>query len=365
MNEMNVKYKMGKWLLALSVIFLSCQLSFAQSVSVEARIDSAQRVIGEQAKITVKVTCDANKKILFPNFKDTVAHKVDLVEVHPLQVNYLNNNQRKEVKCDYIVSSIDSGLYYIPPFTVLVDGVKYRTQPLSLKVYTMPVDLKHPNKFFPPKDVMKPPFVWADWAGLVYCSFLVIIFVVILVYFWLRLRDNKPILHRMKILSFIPPDKKALQQIEQLKSGRAVEQEQQKEYYTALTDALRTYIKDRFGFNAMEMTSSEIIEKLMSLKEDNDTFNDLKMLFETADLVKFAKHAPMLNENDNNLVNAVSFINGTRLQEVAVKKVVPEYTVEEKRSRKSRMALICGISVLALSFALILTHIVLRVIDLI
>lgn len=40
--------------------------------------------------------------------------------------------------------------------------------------------------------------------------------------------------------------------------------EDQKAYYTLLTDVLRKYIKERFGFNAMEMTSSEIITRLQN-----------------------------------------------------------------------------------------------------
>ena len=35
------------------------------------------------------------------------------------------------------------------------------------------------------------------------------------------------------------------------------------EYYTRLTAILRTYIEKRYGFNAMEMTSTEIIDRLL------------------------------------------------------------------------------------------------------
>ena len=36
------------------------------------------------------------------------------------------------------------------------------------------------------------------------------------------------------------------------------------------------------------------------------------MLFQTADLVKFAKYNTLINENDANLVNAIEFINQTK-----------------------------------------------------
>ena len=43
--------------------------------------------------------------------------------------------------------------------------------------------------------------------------------------------------------------------------------------------------------------------------------SDLKLLFQTADLVKFAKHDPQMNENDANLINAIDFINETKQPE--------------------------------------------------
>ena len=59
------------------------------------------------------------------------------------------------------------------------------------------------------------------------------------------------------------------------------------------------------------MTSSEIIEKLLEM-QDKEAIADLRSLFETADLVKFAKHNPLMNENDANLINAIEFINETK-----------------------------------------------------
>ena len=117
--------------------------------------------------------------------------------------------------------------------------------------------------------------------------------------------------------------------------------------YTELTDAIRTYIKDRFGFNALEMTSSEIIDKLLEMN-DKEAISDLKLLFQTADLVKFAKHNPQMNENDANLINAIDFINETKQLEEENQKPQPtEITIIEKRSLRVKAMLICGIALLS------------------
>ena len=128
-----------------------------------------------------------------------------------------------------------------------------------------------------------------------------------------------------------------------------------KAYYTELTDVLRTYMAERFGFNAMEMTSSEIIDNLLETN-DKESIKELKYLFETADLVKFAKHSPLMNENDMNLVNAVEFINNTKVEPDQNAKPEPtEITIEEKRSKQGRMVLLgsmiaIGIAILVILF---------------
>ena len=89
----------------------------------------------------------------------------------------------------------------------------------------------------------------------------------------------------------------------------------------------------------MEMTSSEIIDRLTET-QDQQALDELRMLFQTADLVKFAKYSTLINENDMNLVNAIEFINKTKvenMQEEVVEK--PQLTEEQVRSAKTRRLL--------------------------
>ena len=120
-----------------------------------------------------------------------------------------------------------------------------------------------------------------------------------------------------------------------------VASEDQKEYYTKLTDTLRKYIEERYGFSAMEMTSSEIIARLTS-SGDQQSLDELRRLFMTADLVKFAKYSTMINENDANLVNAIDFINQTKQENQPTEEVVkPQLSEEDQRSQKTRRVLKC------------------------
>ena len=168
-----------------------------------------------------------------------------------------------------------------------------------------------------------------------------------MIYLIVRIRDNKPIIRKIKVEPKLPPHQAAMKEIERIKNEKVWQKGQPKEYYTELTDTLRTYIKDRFGFNALEMTSSEIIDKLLEMK-DKEAISDLKELFQTADLVKFAKHDPQMNENDANLINAIDFINETKQPEEENQKPQPtEITIIEKRSLRTKVLLICGIAILS------------------
>ncbi len=335
---------MNRNIILIAVLcLLSINKSFAQSVTVEAKIDSLQILIGEQAKIQLQVAMDAKQRAIFPAYTDTLIHGVEIIETSKPDTQFLNDRQRMLITQEYTVTSFDSALYYLPPMPVEVDGKQYKSKALALKVYSMPVDTLHPDQFFGQKAVMKAPFAWEDWYGLIACSFLALPLLGLLIYLIIRIRDNKPIIRKVKVEPKLPPHQAAMNEIERIKTEKIWQKGRSKEYYTDLTDTLRNYIKDRFGFNALEMTSSEIIEKLFDMN-DKEAISDLKELFLTADLVKFAKHDPQMNENDANLINAIDFINETKLPEEENQKPQPtEITIIEKRSLRTKIILICGI----------------------
>ena len=109
---------------------------------------------------------------------------------------------------------------------------------------------------------------------------------------------------------------------------------------------MRTYLDERFGIEAMEMTSGEIIEQLRK-EEDQSKIEELRELLETADLVKFAKHSALLNERDRNLESVVEFIQSTKRDDTPViERVEPKLSESERRSQRSRQVIIALITVL-------------------
>ena len=222
---------------------------------------------------------------------------------------------------------------------VKVDGKPYEANQLALKVMTIDVDTLHPNQFYPPKTVQNNPFLWSEWSGLFWMSVLVLALMGGIFYLYIRLRENKPIIAKIRIVKKVLPHQRALSAMEKIKAEHLERSDDQKTYYTQLTDALRQYINERFGFNAMEMTSSEIIERLRQ-NGDKKMIGELKELFETADLVKFAKYSTLINENDLNLVNAINFIDQTKMEgQPTEERIVPKLSENDQRTIKVRLTI--------------------------
>ena len=202
------------------------------------------------------------------------------------------------------------------------------------------------------------PFQWSDWSASFWLSVLLLVLLAVTYYLYLRLRDNKPIITHIRIVKRLLPHQKAMQQIEQIKAEKMVSSEDTKAYYTRLTDTIRKYIEERYGFSAMEMTSSEIIAKLTA-EQDERALSELRHLFLTADLVKFAKYSTLINENDANLVNAIEFINQTKLENQPVEEQVkPELSEEDQRSQKARRVLKTVITVISVVSLLLFVYVV-------
>ena len=353
---------MKRLLLLISLTYVTAT-ALAQ-VGVEATIDSIQMLIGQQVHVTLTATTPVDATVVFPTYKsrEQLVAGVEVLTVSEEKKETMDGGQR--LSRIYTLTSFDGNLYYLPPFKVKVNGKEYQSKSLALKVMEVDVDTTKMNQFFGPKDVQDNPFQWSDWSLVFWLSVLLLVLLGVAAYLYVRLRDNKPLIKSFKLVKRLLPHQRAMKEIEQIKADKMVSSENQKEYYTKLTDTLRRYIEERYKFSAMEMTSSEIIERLTQ-DGDQKSLDELRQLFTTADLVKFAKYSTLINENDANLVSAVDFINKTKIETpVTEQQVTPQLTKEEERSQKSRRVLKTLIALLLVASLVLFVYVVYSVYDL-
>ncbi len=103
-----------------------------------------------------------------------------------------------------------------------------------------------------------------------------------------------------------------MQRLETLRTENLCDKGQEKEYYTRLTDILRSYLDTRFGINAMEMTSSQIVKSLRNNEETRMPEKYMSRVLEIADFVKFAKARPLPEDNAASFRSAPQFVEDTK-----------------------------------------------------
>lgn len=311
----------------IGLAFLYCgKVEAQQRPLIDVAIDSAAILIGEQTVLHLTVTADQDRpvQVVIPN--DTLMAGVEVLNLSKPDSTMIENN-RMVIKQDVLITSFDSSLYLLPPLKV-IDGVDtiYSNQ-VALKVSTLPVNVENPEEFFDIKQVWKPPFVLADYYPIIIGILLVLLLAVLAWYVWKRMRERKSLIPFKKEEPKLPPHEQAIKELDEIKQQKLWQQGQSKEYYTLITETLRRYIVGRFGINAMEMTSGEILELIKQTTEAQSVYDNLQQILSLADFVKFAKMNPLPDENDLSLVNAYLFVNQTKVVEL----VKPEDESTEKK----------------------------------
>ena len=307
--------KIKKILLAVVLVCGTAAFASAQgSVVMRAKLDSTILLMGKQTALHLEVAQDKDAVgHLVQEMAPTLTDGVEVIERPTPDTTDLGNN-RIQINRDLIIQSFDSGVYVIPPFEYVVGRDTFRCSHLTLKVLAVNVDsMTTVHDFKPVEGVpfkiidMLPDFI-ADYWWL-YLAFIVAVAIVLGIYYYWKKKGTLPLIPQKKE---IPPFEEAMQCLDKLKERQLWQSGQEKSYYTELTDILRRYISRRFGVNAAEMTSAEIMSA-MRKKEESRMVNDkLSDILSLADFVKFAKVRPLSDENETAFQRAVQYVEGTK-----------------------------------------------------
>ena len=342
-------------ILTYTLVALLLPLSATGQTIVEATMDTASILVGEQVQIKLRCCADKGQRVAFPNFSEQqeLVPGVEVVHCGKVDTTEINGGKRIELVRRYTVTSFDSSLYTLPPFQVEVNGKRYASRgTLGLKVNTIDVDTVHVDKFRDAHDVVEQPFEWrSTLLMLTLLAWLCAIFAFAL---WTRLSSPKHLSRRIVVHPPTPPQQAAVENIHKLQTQPAIEP---KAYYMALTDTLRKYIEERFGFNANELTTREIVERLTA-QNDLDALAELRSVLEMADLVKFAKFRPSLEEQGQNLMQALNYVQATKIVPTEAPKAHVEYvSLSDKKQSRLRLAMFFGGLVLTLVAVLLTFYI--------
>ena len=114
----------------------------------------------------------------------------------------------------------------------------------------------------------------------------------------------------------VPPYELAIQELERLRRTDFSNLRALRRYYFAVSSVVRTYVEGRFGMNATDLTTEEILGRLDVLgRLDPVQVRRLERFLIATDQVKFAAHRPGPGEIDRTYEQALDFVRTTRPRE--------------------------------------------------
>jgi len=193
-----------------------------------------------------------------------------------------------EETTEYVITAYKTGDYEIPPVTVhfvTAGGDTGRVQSESVAIQ---IESVKPSEA---KDILdiKPPVTIAGgiplWAAIIGGAALMGAGVGVFLY--LR--------HRRRSAEFGPAFEEPIDELGEFDKIAALgllERGQHKQHYVLLSEALRRYIERRYGIDAMERTTCEIVEAFRDAVVEEEHLVQIEDFLSECDLVKFAKYIP-------------------------------------------------------------------------
>lgn len=319
-------------LLFIHIVFIS-SFAFAQTISVEAKVDSSQYLIGDLIHFSITAEYSPNIKLLKPAVKDSLKN-LAILSIDAPTVS--GKNGKKLSRFNFTLSKYDSGTVKIPPINLfylvgndtsdskllnlpqseMLNNPKVRviqTDSVTFRVNLVQVNLKKDIK-----DVKEPVKIPYSWEELLIYILIALLIIGILYYIYYKYKKKKSGAVEEKKIIKLPPHIEALNELRKLREEGLWQQGLIKEYHSRITEIIRTYFSKRFDLPALEMTTADTLSKLRESKGSEVILETTKNFLTNADLVKFAKFIPLKSLNEEMMQQAEEIVNRTKKVETVV-----------------------------------------------
>lgn len=298
MKSVNKYLLLSSVFIFLSGIFPTGTIA-AQELKVSAMIDTSGFLLGDWIPVKVEANYPADI-IVFPPDISQGFGELELVKMDSFDPEIKGTIARS--RWLLTLSGFDTGSFTIPPLQIKYHSAGdtaisvAETDSIIVHLASTGGDtLSAPHDIKPPLNV---PLEFADFLPYI----ILLLLIAASIYIYWRWKNRKRILPLSEPAPSVPqlaPYDLAIKRIVELENKKYVVRGFIKEYYSELTEILREYYEKAFGFPAMESTTDDILEHLKKRnlfpeKRDSE-------LFIVADLVKFAKSIPDLQQCNTDL----------------------------------------------------------------
>lgn len=286
--------------------------------AVEVSVNPPTPQVGDRVRVTWTFRYRAADRVEFD--PDAVALQQPAVELEyareqPERDRSVHGEPNGRVRSEVVVAlqPFRAGDVTVRPMPFRVNTgdeiARLCTPEVRFRVRSVFGNATHPQ----PRDVTRPEDVRRDaltfrWISLGLDALFLSVVSSLVIAAWLR--------RRPKHVPPPPPPRHpyyiAREALDALSSGDLLSRGLTKDYYDAISDVIRRYLGGVRAFDAIEMTTDELLTHLRKSPLPGVTFVEVERLLRECDLVKFARYVPAHEEADAILADAVSLVERGR-----------------------------------------------------
>jgi len=298
---------MVRFLLGAICIFIFVNVQ-AQTISVAAYTDTTDYLVGDFINYEIEVVTRKNIVDISPSFPDSLTKLELIVSEEPV----LTEDEKSITTIySFILAGYDSVRGVVPPVVIsyrTADDTSFKkiiTDSIVVHIHTVSVLTAEEIK-----DVKSPITIPYDWKWLLLWAAIALLIIIAGYFSYKKYKQKKSEKPVEKIIT-ISPHVKALAALIILDNEKLWQKGFIKDYHSRITEIIRTYFEERFDLSAMELTTTETIHHLKSIKEKENILDITYDFLSNADLVKFAKFQPLETVNEEMMKQAKEIIQFT------------------------------------------------------
>jgi len=277
-------------------------------VVVRAHAEPTEATIGDRIRYTIEVEAPAGVELTMPVLAERIG-AFEIIDFGSLPPP--TGGTRARVGAWYTLTTFETGRYVLPAPTVQYRRGEERGEAtgneVTIEVRSLLPKGETTADIHDIKPLALPPF---DPRPLYLGALSLAALLAIAVGLWFVL--NRP--RQPYVVPPPPPDEVAFRALDRLRAQRAGHDDWWQPYYVELSAIVRAYIEARFGIHAPEMTTEEFLAAAGNDTRLTPTHRNLLAEFlQQADLVKFARALPSLDDAEAAYRSARRFVEETRL----------------------------------------------------
>lgn len=289
---------MLKHIFLVVFLWLSSSFVYSQNYSVQIATDTNAITIGEQIHITLTYTVSPHSQYQLPVYgEELIPHIVQckLPDIDTLTID----KDSFQISYTYCVTSFNPGEYsfQIGPILYNLKDTIW-TPTIRISVRAEDVDVQADIRDVPP--IRQSKYTWFEqnktWIVWIVAS---IIFLIVAagVWWYIQKHKQKPVLIQAAELEL--PHIRALRLLAEINEKQLCQKNLYKQYYSEISDVLREYFEARLHIPLFERTTDEIIRDVSRTGDlQVAVIQNLQILLHEADLVKFAKYIPSIQQSE-------------------------------------------------------------------